>query len=88
MCETIQHRGPDSEGIWMDDSVALGMRRLSIIDLHTGDQPVYSEDKTVIAMINEAREQGAAIVGIFHDDAVRDDVADRRYDVTTNRRAA
>ncbi|MGB7203571.1 MAG: asparagine synthase (glutamine-hydrolyzing) [Pyrinomonadaceae bacterium] len=52
MCETIFHRGPDSEGIWMDDSVALGMRRLSIIDLHTGDQPVYSEDKSVIAMIN------------------------------------
>lgn len=52
MCETILHRGPDSEGIWMDDSVALGMRRLSIIDLKTGDQPVYSEDKSVIAMIN------------------------------------
>ncbi|MFN0278684.1 MAG: asparagine synthase (glutamine-hydrolyzing) [Pyrinomonadaceae bacterium] len=52
MCETIVHRGPDSEGIWMDDTVALGMRRLSIIDLHTGDQPVTSEDKTVIAMVN------------------------------------
>lgn len=36
----------------MDDTVALGMRRLSIIDLHTGDQPVYSEDKIVVAMIN------------------------------------
>lgn len=52
MCDSIVHRGPDSEGIWMDDSVALGMRRLSIIDLHTGDQPVYSEDRSVIAMIN------------------------------------
>jgi asparagine synthase (glutamine-hydrolysing) len=52
MCERIVHRGPDSEGIWMDDAVALGMRRLSIIDLKTGDQPVYSEDKSVIAMIN------------------------------------
>ena len=52
MCERIVHRGPDSEGIWMDDSVALGMRRLSIIDLKTGDQPVFSEDKSVIAMIN------------------------------------
>lgn len=52
MCETIVHRGPDSEGIWMDDTVALGMRRLSIIDLHTGDQPVYSEDKSVIVMMN------------------------------------
>ncbi|MBK8465833.1 MAG: asparagine synthase (glutamine-hydrolyzing) [Chloracidobacterium sp.] len=52
MCETIVHRGPDSEGIWMDDTVALGMRRLSIIDLHTGDQPVYSEDKSIVVMMN------------------------------------
>jgi asparagine synthase (glutamine-hydrolysing) len=52
MCETIVHRGPDSEGIWMDDTVALGMRRLSIIDLKTGDQPVFSEDKSVIVMMN------------------------------------
>src|SRR6187401_2208873 len=52
MCETIVHRGPNSEGLWMDDQVALGMRRLSIIDLKTGDQPVYSEDKSVIVMMN------------------------------------
>jgi asparagine synthase (glutamine-hydrolysing) len=52
MCETIVHRGPDSEGIWMDETVALGMRRLSIIDLKTGDQPVFNEDKSVVAMQN------------------------------------
>lgn len=52
MCERIVHRGPNSEGIWMDDQVALGMRRLSIIDLHTGDQPVYSEDKSIVVMMN------------------------------------
>jgi asparagine synthase (glutamine-hydrolysing) len=52
MCERIIHRGPDSEGLWMDDTVALGMRRLSIIDLKTGDQPVSSEDGTIIAMVN------------------------------------
>jgi asparagine synthase (glutamine-hydrolysing) len=52
MCETIYHRGPDSEGIWMDDSVALGMRRLSIIDLATGDQPVFNHDRSVVAMQN------------------------------------
>ena len=52
MCEAIVHRGPDSEGLWLDDTVALGMRRLSIIDLHTGDQPVFSEDKSVIVMMN------------------------------------
>ena len=52
MCETIVHRGPDSEGMWTDESVALGMRRLSIIDLKTGDQPVYSEDGSVVVMMN------------------------------------
>jgi asparagine synthase (glutamine-hydrolysing) len=52
MCETIVHRGPDSEGVWMDDTVALGMRRLSIIDLKTGDQPVFNGDKSVVAMQN------------------------------------
>lgn len=52
MCETIVHRGPDSEGLWTDETVALGMRRLSIIDLKTGDQPVFSEDRSVIVMMN------------------------------------
>jgi len=63
MCETIVHRGPDSEGIWLDDTVALGMRRLSIIDLKTGDQPVFSEDRSIVAMQNgelyNYREVGA-----------------------------
>jgi len=52
MCETIVHRGPDSEGLWTDETVALGMRRLSIIDLKTGDQPVFSEDRSVVVMMN------------------------------------
>lgn len=52
MCDTIIHRGPNSEGLWTDDTVALGMRRLSVIDLHTGDQPVFNGDKSVIVMMN------------------------------------
>lgn len=52
MCERMKHRGPDSEGLWLDESVALGMRRLSIIDLHTGEQPVYSEDKSIVVIMN------------------------------------
>ena len=52
MCETILHRGPNSEGLWIDDTVALGMRRLSIIDLVTGDQPVFNCDKSVVVMMN------------------------------------
>ncbi len=52
MCERMKHRGPDSEGLWFGESVALGMRRLSIIDLHTGEQPVYSEDKSIVVVMN------------------------------------
>lgn len=52
MCERITHRGPDSEGLWLDEGVALGMRRLSVIDLHTGEQPVYSEDREIVVIMN------------------------------------
>lgn len=52
MCERMVHRGPDSEGLWIDENVALGMRRLSIIDLSTGEQPVYNEDRSVVVVMN------------------------------------
>jgi asparagine synthase (glutamine-hydrolysing) len=52
MCEVIRHRGPDDEGIWVTDGVALGMRRLSIIDLSTGQQPIHNEDRTVWVVFN------------------------------------
>ena len=52
MCERMKHRGPDSEGLWVENQVALGMRRLSIIDLHTGEQPVYNEDKSIVVVMN------------------------------------
>lgn len=52
MCERMKHRGPDSEGLWLDERTALGMRRLSIIDLHTGEQPVYSEDRSIVVVMN------------------------------------
>jgi asparagine synthase (glutamine-hydrolysing) len=52
MCAAISHRGPDDEGLYMAPGVGLGMRRLSIIDLATGRQPVHNEDKTVWAVFN------------------------------------
>ena len=52
MCESIFHRGPDDEGILVRDNVALGMRRLSIIDLSGGHQPIHNEDKTVWIVFN------------------------------------
>lgn len=52
MCDTMWHRGPDSEGLWLDSGVALGMRRLAIIDLSTGDQPVWNEKRSIVAVMN------------------------------------
>ncbi|HUR05177.1 MAG TPA: asparagine synthase (glutamine-hydrolyzing) [Nonomuraea sp.] len=52
MCEVIAHRGPDGDGFHDDEHAALGMRRLAIIDLASGDQPVYSEDGEVVAVFN------------------------------------
>jgi|Deesub1362B_J571_1020462.scaffolds.fasta_scaffold00769_3 asparagine synthase (glutamine-hydrolysing) len=47
MCDTIYHRGPDDEGIFIKKNVALGARRLSIIDLVTGHQPLSNEDESI-----------------------------------------
>jgi len=52
MCDVIRHRGPDDEGTWVDEGVALGMRRLSIIDLSTGHQPIHNEDRSVWIVFN------------------------------------
>ena len=52
MCERMVHRGPDSEGLFVTNGAALGMRRLAIIDLVTGEQPVFNEDKSVAAILN------------------------------------
>lgn len=52
MCETIVHRGPDDEGIFVKGGVGLGMRRLSIIDLAGGHQPVFNEDRSVWIVFN------------------------------------
>ena len=52
MCAAIRHRGPDDEGIFIDAGVGLGMRRLSIIDLSTGHQPIHNEDRTVWVVFN------------------------------------
>ncbi len=52
MCDAIQHRGPDDEGIWLKGQVGLGMRRLSIIDLEGGHQPVFNEDGSKLIVFN------------------------------------
>ena len=52
MCDLIRHRGPDDEGIYTDGPCGIGMRRLSIIDLNTGHQPISNEDGTVWVVFN------------------------------------
>ena len=52
MADMIKHRGPDSDGYFCDENVALGFRRLSIIDLNNGSQPIYNEDNTKVIVFN------------------------------------
>ena len=52
MADAIAHRGPDAEGFWIDGNAGLAHRRLSIIDLEGGDQPIGNEDGTVQVVFN------------------------------------
>jgi len=52
MCDVIIHRGPDDEGYYSNDDITLGHRRLSIIDLKTGHQPIFNEDDSIVVIFN------------------------------------
>jgi asparagine synthase (glutamine-hydrolysing) len=52
MCAALAHRGPDARGVHLSGRVGLGIQRLRVIDLATGDQPVYNEDRTVAVVLN------------------------------------
>src|SRR5208337_3553828 len=52
MTSTLRHRGPDDEGYYSNAGVALGHRRLSIIDLDTGKQPIHNEDESIYVVFN------------------------------------
>ena len=52
MADIIKHRGPDSDGYYVDNNIALGFRRLSIIDLDKGSQPIFNEDKNKVIVFN------------------------------------
>lgn len=74
MNDMIIHRGPDSEGYYTDDFIALGFRRLSIIDLNGGDQPIYNEDKTKIIVFNGE---------IYNYQELKKDLVKKRHKFTT-----
>ena len=70
MCRVIEHRGPDDEGFHIDGGLAIGMRRLSIIDLGTGHQPISNEDGTVWIVFNGE---------IYNFQELRDDLVSRGH---------
>jgi asparagine synthase (glutamine-hydrolysing) len=52
MCDVIEHRGPDSRGVFVDGGVGLGVQRLAIIDVAGGDQPIFNEDQSLAVVQN------------------------------------
>src|SRR3954470_6852989 len=52
MCAALERRGPDSRGVHVDAGAGLGIQRLRIIDLHTGDQPIFNEERDVVVVLN------------------------------------
>src|SRR5690348_18255513 len=73
MARTLYHRGPDSEGMHVDDNVGIAARRLAIIDLLGGDQPIANEDGSVVVVQNgeiynypELREELTRAGHAFH----------------------
>jgi asparagine synthase (glutamine-hydrolysing) len=52
MCSAVEHRGPDSRGVYLSEGVGLGIQRLRVIDLNTGDQPIFNEDRSVVVILN------------------------------------
>jgi len=75
MCDTIVHRGPDDDGFYVKGNVALGMRRLSIIDLVTGHQPISNENGNVWIVFNGE---------IYNFAALRDDLRGKGHEFATN----
>jgi len=75
MTDLIRHRGPDDEGIYTDGPCGIGMRRLSIIDLSTGHQPISNEDGSVWVVFNGE---------IYNYPELRHDLVSRGHRFTTN----
>jgi asparagine synthase (glutamine-hydrolysing) len=74
MNSLITYRGPDSDGIYTDAAVGLGMRRLAIIDLSTGKQPIFNEDGTMVIVFNGE---------IYNFKELRDDLIMKGHKFTT-----
>ena len=72
MTRAMMHRGPDSDGFLSAGPISLGMRRLVIIDLTTGDQPVFNEERTISSLLEITRTWGKAKEIIVVNDGSKD----------------
>lgn len=75
MADIIKHRGPDSDGYYVDNNIALGFRRLSIIDLDKGSQPIFNEDKDKVIVFNGE---------IYNYKEIREELKSKGHKFTTN----
>src|SRR3982751_5822651 len=75
MCDAIEHRGPDEEGTWTAAAVALGMRRLSVMDPANGQQPMRNETGTVHLVFNGE---------IYNHRELRSQLVARGHELTTS----
>lgn len=77
MSGALEHRGPDGDGLWVSETAALGHRRLAIIDLQGGQQPLFNEDRTVAVVFNgeiyNYRELRTELQGLGHRFATQSD---------------
>jgi asparagine synthase (glutamine-hydrolysing) len=77
MCSVIDHRGPDSRGTFVGEGAGLGVQRLRVIDLATGDQPIYNEDESIVVVQNgeiyNYRELRESLIGAGHRFATQSD---------------
>ena len=75
MMNKIIHRGPDSDGVYINENMHIGYRRLSIIDLAGGDQPMYNEERTIVLAFNGE---------IYNYQALREDLVEKGHVFTSN----
>lgn len=75
MADKIIHRGPDSDGYYVDENVALGFRRLAIIDLEGGSQPLYNEKKDIVLVFNGE---------IYNYQEIKKDLLEKKHKFRTN----
>ena len=75
MGDTIKHRGPDGEGFYVDENIAMGFRRLSIIDLSLGNQPLFNEDASLVINFNGE---------IYNYKEIREELIKKGHVFTTN----